>query len=189
MFWELSPDCGSNKACDPELDKEAWVSATLLDWGSCGRIAYVDQTPAGFVSYAAPTYVPRSQDFPSGPPSADAALLMTVHVAPAYSKIGLGRLLIQATADDLANRGIRALEAFGDSRSEPGACMAPADFFRSVGFKTVQADPHYPRLRMDLCQLPGWSASAGAVETMIEELLAATLTTSTTIAPSPSSRH
>ena len=30
---------------DPALEKEAWVSATLLEWGSCGKIVYVDGVP------------------------------------------------------------------------------------------------------------------------------------------------
>jgi GNAT superfamily N-acetyltransferase len=174
VFWELSPDCGNHPRGgeDPGLEKEAWVSATLLDWGSCGRIAYVDHMPAGFVTYAAPHYVPRASEFPTGPASADAALLMTAHVVPAYAQTGLGRLLVQATAQDLAKRGIRALEAFGDSRGEPGACVAPAEFFRSIGFKTVKAHPHYPRLRLDLRNVPGWGEGAGAIETAVEQWLA-----------------
>ena len=43
---------------DPGLEKEAWVSQTLLEWGSCGKLAYVDGMPAGFVMYAPPAYVP-----------------------------------------------------------------------------------------------------------------------------------
>ena len=164
VFWELSPNCGiaAPGMERSELDKEAWVSATLLDWGSCGRIAYVDDMPAGYVSYAVPRYVPRAMEFPTGPASADAALLMTAHVEPAFAHIGLGRMLVQAVADDLAARGVGALEAFGDSRNEPGACVAPADFFRAVGFKTVKAHPHYPRLRLDLPYPAGWAAVAGA---------------------------
>src|SRR3954453_22976205 len=76
VFWELDPvarertlDCG-----DPGLEKEAWVSATLLEWGSCGKIMYVDSVPAGYVLFAPPQYVPRALAFPSGPVSADAVL-------------------------------------------------------------------------------------------------------------------
>ncbi|ADD46044.1 GNAT family N-acetyltransferase [Stackebrandtia nassauensis] len=176
VFWEVAPECTGAQvrgACDdPALDKEAWVSATLLEWGSCGRIAYVDGMPAGFITYADPRYVPRAAEFPSGPASADAALLMTAHVTPAYAEIGLGRLLVQAAAHDLAKRGITALEAFGDTRGETGACVAPAEFFRAVGFKTVRAHPHYPRLRLDLRRLPGWGTGAGAIEHEVERWLA-----------------
>ena len=49
------------RACaagDPGLEKEAWVSQTLLEWGSCGKLVYVDGMPAGFVMFAPPAYVP-----------------------------------------------------------------------------------------------------------------------------------
>ena len=67
VFWELDPVSGeaASKAGKPELEKEAWISAVLLEWGSCGRVAYVDDVPAGFVLYAPPAYVPRSTAFPT----------------------------------------------------------------------------------------------------------------------------
>ena len=68
---------GGRGAGDVELEKEAWVSATLLEWGSCGKIVYVDSSPAGYLIYAPPVYVPRSLAFPTSPVSADAVLLMT----------------------------------------------------------------------------------------------------------------
>ena len=44
VFWELDPVSGEAavKAGTPALEKEAWISAVLLDWGSCGRVVYVD---------------------------------------------------------------------------------------------------------------------------------------------------
>lgn len=173
VFWELSPDCTA--VCDGAdygLDKEAWVSATLLDWGSCGRIAYVDEQPVGFVSYAAPRYVPRSAEFPTGPASPDAALLMTAHVAENYARTGLGRMLVQACAADLAERGIGALEAFGDSRGESGACVVPSGFFHAVGFRTIRSHPHYPRLRLDLAGPGGWGAGTGTADLEADAWLA-----------------
>lgn len=173
VFWELSPECRTNNTMsDPLLDKEAWLSGTLLEWGSCGRIAYVDQIPAGYVTYASSRYVPRAGQFPTGPPSPDAALLMTVHVIPPYASTGLGRLLLRAAAEELSHRGIRALEVFGDNRDESGACVAPAGFFRAVGFKTVAHHRFYPRLRLDLRTLTGWGEGAGSLETEVEQWLA-----------------
>ena len=60
VFWELDP-VAAERACasgDPELEKEAWVSQTLLEWGSCGKLIYVDGMPAGYVMFAPPAYVP-----------------------------------------------------------------------------------------------------------------------------------
>ena len=36
----------------------------LLEWGSCGKIIYVDGVPAAYVLFAPPQYVPRSVAFP-----------------------------------------------------------------------------------------------------------------------------
>ncbi|GAA4912718.1 GNAT family N-acetyltransferase [Stackebrandtia albiflava] len=187
VFWELSPECEAAMAAESSmLDKEAWLSGTLLEWGGCGKIAYIDGMPAGYISYAAARYVPRAADFPTGPASPDAALLMTAHVIPEFADTGLGRLLVRASAEDLAKRGVRALEAFGDNRGESGACVAPAGFLRAVGFKTVAPHPHYPRLRLDLRVLPGWGAGAGALEDEVERWLS---TVSLDVAPQRRARQ
>lgn len=152
VFWELSPlrAEAAREVGEPALEKEAWLSHTLLEWGGCGRIAYEGEAVAGYVTFASPKFVPRSMEFPSGPVSPDAALLMTAYVSPAYTGTGLGRQLVQTVAADVARRGIYAIETFGDARGESNACLVPADFYRSVGFKTVRYDPRYPRLRLDL---------------------------------------
>src|SRR5919108_3276845 len=156
VYWELDP-VAAERACasgDPGLEKEAWVSQTLLEWGSCGKLVYVDGMPAGYVMYAPPAYAPRSMAFPTSPVSADAALLMTAHVVAAFAGGGLGRMLVQGVARDLTKRGIKAIEAFGDAKyGESGdgedGCLAPADFFLSVGFKTVRPHRRFPRLRLE----------------------------------------
>jgi hypothetical protein len=179
VYWELDPVAAA-RACaagDPGLEKEAWVSQTLLEWGSCGKLVYVDGVPAGFVTYAPPAYVPRSLAFPTSPVSPDAVLLMTAHVVPAFAGGGLGRMLVQGVARDLSKRGIKAIEAFGDAKyGDPGlgdapvgnGCVAPADYFLSVGFKTVRPHPRYPRLRLELRTALSWKSD---VEYALEKLL------------------
>jgi hypothetical protein len=182
VFWELDP-VSAERACvagDPELEKEAWVSQTLLEWGSCGKLVYVDGMPAGYVMFAPPAYVPRSMAFPTSPVSPDAVLLTTAHVVAAFAGGGLGRMLIQGVARDLTKRGIKAIEAFGDAKfgeadeglggsaDRRGGCLAPADFFLSVGFKTVRPHSRYPRLRLELRTALSWKSD---VEYALEKLL------------------
>jgi GNAT superfamily N-acetyltransferase len=170
VFWELDPVAMDRalEAGDTRLEKESWVSATLLEWGSCGRIVYVDGVPAGFVLYAPPAYVPRSVAFPTSPVSADAVLLMTGHVLPDFQGGGLGRVLLQGVAKDLTRRGVRAIEAFGDERWTSAACVLPADHLRSVGFKTVRPHHRWPRLRLELKTAVSWRED---VEVALERLL------------------
>jgi GNAT superfamily N-acetyltransferase len=178
-FWELDPvrrqravDAG--ETCS---EKEAWVSTVLLEWGSCGRVAYVDDDPAGYVLFAPPTFLPGADAFPTAPVSEDAVLLATAMVYPQYAGAGLGRVLMQAVVKDLVKRGgIRALEAIGDTRAPGrgensyGGCVLPADYLLGVGFKTHRAHPRYPRLRLELRSAVTWRDE---VELALEKLLGA----------------
>jgi GNAT superfamily N-acetyltransferase len=193
VFWELDSVAreAAEASADVALEKEAWVSATLLDWGSCGKIVYVDSSAAGYVLYAPPAYVPRSVAFPTSPVSGDAVLLMTGRVLDEFQGGGFGRMLVQAAAKDLSRRGVRAIEAFGlatvaggDDDAPPvgpfgppvaagGArrhapCLIPADFLLSVGFKTIRPHHRFPRLRLELKNALSWRED---VEVALERLL------------------
>jgi GNAT superfamily N-acetyltransferase len=190
VYWELDPVSGerARDAGDCGLEKEAWVSDTLLEWGSCGQLVYVDGIPAGYALYAPPAYVPRSIAFATSPVSADAVLLMTARLVPEFRGGGLGRMLLQAVAREVLRRGIKAIEAFGRTAEpepdDPGwaaapptrrrseqaeySCLLPADYLLAVGFKTVRPHPHTPRLRLDVKTTVSWKED---VEYAIERLL------------------
>lgn len=170
MFWELDPVSGEAavKAGTAELEKEAWISAVLLEWGSCGRVVYVDDVPVGFVLYAPPAYVPRATAFPTSPVSPDAVQLITAWIMPGYQGQGLGRVMVQTVAKDLLRRGFRAIEAFGDAQWGEPACLLPADHLLSVGFKTVRPHPVHPRLRLELRSTLSWKED---VELALDRLL------------------
>ena len=170
VFWELGlvERERAEEAGDTALEKEAWVSTVLLQWGSCGKIAYVDGLPAGYLLCAPPAYSPRSSAFPTSPVSPDAVLLTTVFVRPEFARVGLGRLLVQGAAKDLRLRGVRAIEAFGDLRWERPACLLPAEYLLAVGFKTVRPHPRFPRLRLELRSMVSWRED---VEYALERLL------------------
>jgi GNAT superfamily N-acetyltransferase len=172
VFWELDPVSHDRavEAGDTAFEKESWVSATLLEWGSCGKVVYVDSVPAGYVMFAPPMYVPRSVAFPTSPVSADAVLLMTGYVLPEFAGGGIGRMLLQSVAKDLTRRGVKAIEAFGDLNHNPDApaCILPADHLKAVGFKTVRPHHRFPRLRLELKSAVSWRED---VEVALEKLL------------------
>ena len=174
IFWELDPALAAASITqgDPGLDKEAWLSGAMLEWGSVGQIAYVDEVPAGYVTYAPPHLVPRAAAFPTSPVSADAVILMAARVVPDFAGQGLGRVLIQSAAKDVMRRGVRAVEAFGyrgDPDSPKGRCVIPVGFLTAVGFKTVREHRTYPRLRLDLRTALTWRED---MEAAVERLLA-----------------
>jgi GNAT superfamily N-acetyltransferase len=172
VFWELAPHLReqAEEYGDTEFEKEAWVSSVLLEWGSCGRLIYCDGIPAGSVFYAPPAAVPRSAAFPTSPVSPDAVLMTSLDVLPEFRGGGLARVLVQAVAKDLTRRGVKAIEAFGDTRpdDEESSCVTPVDFLTSVGFKTVRPHPRWPRLRMELRSSITWKED---VEAALERLL------------------
>jgi GNAT superfamily N-acetyltransferase len=142
-------------------------------------VAYVDGEPAGYVLFAPPSYLPGVDTFPTAPVSEDAVLLATAMVLPEYAGSGLGRMLMQTVVKDLVKRGgIRALEAFGDTRApakgeDPGSyggCVLPADYLLRVGFKTQRPHPRYPRMRLELRSVVTWRDE---VESALERLLGA----------------
>lgn len=165
VFWEAGhrrPEPGG---------KEDWLSAVLLDWGSCGRLLYVDGEPAAFALYAPPQYVALSASPAAGQVSDDAVLLMTARVLPEFAAAGLGRVLVQSVVKDLMRRkGVRAIEAIGDAQGHEHSCVVPARFLTAVGFKTVHPHPRYPRLRLDLRSVLTWRAE---VEVALERWLGA----------------
>ena len=175
VYWEVAPHlkAQAEEYGSTEVEKEAWVSSVLLEWGSCGRIAYSDTLPVGFVFYAPPNAVPRARAFPTSPPGPDAVLLTAFQVLPEFRGGGLGRMLVQAVAKDLTKRGVKAIEAFGDAdpaetELDEHSCVVPAAFLQSVGFKTVRPHPKWPRLRLELRSASSWKED---VEAALERLL------------------
>jgi len=158
LFWELDPVRRQRveDAEAAESEKEAWLSRVLLEWGSCGRVIYVDDEAAGFVEYAPPGYFPGSASLPTAPVSEDAVQLATAQVLPAYRGAGLGRVLMQVMVKDLIERGnIRAVEAFGTRRVDDG-CLLPVAYLQRVGFKTHRAHRLQPRMRLELKSVLTW---------------------------------
>lgn len=171
LFWEVDPvrrgRAGDSETC--AALKESWVSEVLREWGSCGRVALVDDEVVGYLCYAPASYVPGAAAFPTAPVSPDAVLLTTAYVAEEYAGGGLGRLLVQGMARDLVGRGgaLRAVEAFA-THGRPQRCVLPAEFLARVGFKTHRPHPRTPRMRMEMRSLVTWK---GEVEAAIERLV------------------
>lgn len=170
--WEL--DAVSRARAEAEGDdacaaaKADWLSATLLDWGSCGQVVRVDGVVAGYALYAPPAYLPGLAAYPTAPVASDAVALAALRVEPEHSGRGLARMLVQGMATDLARRGVRAVEAIA-STDGATTCLVPAEFLLAVGFTTVRPHPRTPRLRLDLRSTVVWREDV--VEAALDRLL------------------
>jgi GNAT superfamily N-acetyltransferase len=157
LFWELGPvDRSRLDEQERIAEKESWLSSTLRDWGSCGRVVRVDGRTVGHIVYAPAAYLPGAAALPTAPTSPDAIVAATAWIEPGLRGGGLGRLLVQAMAADLVERGHTAIEAYGDTRGRTQGCVLPAEFLGSVGFKTQRAHPTTPRMRMELRTALSW---------------------------------
>ncbi|MBD3947391.1 GNAT family N-acetyltransferase [Nocardioides ganghwensis] len=157
LFWELGPvDRARLDEQERIAEKESWLSSTLRDWGSCGRVVRIDGRTVGHIVYAPAARLPGAATLPTAPGSPDAIIAATAWIEPALRRGGLGRLLVQAMAADLVGRGHTAIEAYGDTRGRTEGCVLPAEFLGSVGFKTQRAHPTTPRMRMELRTALSW---------------------------------
>lgn len=174
LHWELDAVARQRAAADgsaPE-QKQAWLAQVLLDWGSCGRVAYVDDEVAGFMLYAPPAYFGGSGSYSTAPVAEDAVQLATGAVFDPFRGQGLGRVLMQTMVKDLLQRdlhgdGVRAVEAVGSAHAHCQGCLLPVGFLQAVGFRTVRAHPRHPRLRLDVRAAVTWR---GEVESALERL-------------------
>ena len=66
LFWEMDP-VRRERVADPCAEKDAWMSEVLREWGSCGRVALVDDRPVGYLVYAPEAFVPGAAGFPTAP--------------------------------------------------------------------------------------------------------------------------
>lgn len=163
MFWIAEP--GTHEHLEAEvsrrLDKEVWLHHMLTTWGPCALTAYVTSgdnentaKPAATVFFAPPNLLPGQGNFRSGPASPDAILISNVHLDEAYVGLFLETQLVEAVIDELSRRGVKAVEAFarGDETLDSTIPVLDVEVLEETGFRCVQADPEFPRYRLELTE-------------------------------------
>lgn len=169
VFWELDPVRREQIRGHEAEEKAAWVSMMLREWGSIGRVLFIDGVPVGHLLWAPARFLPGGDTFATAPVSSDAILLAGGYLDPEHRGQGLGRVLVQAMAKDLIRHGgIGAVETFGAKRPARDVCALPVGFLLAVGFKTHRQHPSYPRMRMDLKTTVTWREE---LETAAEKIL------------------
>jgi GNAT superfamily N-acetyltransferase len=167
VFWELGGSARPRGSEDAGLQKEAWLSSLVLEWGPAGHVLTVDGTPAGYSLFAPASFLEQVRVHAARPVSRDAVLLATLAVAPEFEGQGIGRVLLQSMARDLIKRKVRAVEAFADRAWTGRACHIPVGFLEACGFQVVREHPRYPLLRMDLRTVLRWrDAREAALEAL-----------------------
>jgi len=167
VFWELGPKARPLGSDEAGLQKEAWLSSIVLEWGAAGHVLLVDGEPAAYSLYAPARFLEQASSQAARPVSRDAVLLATLSVSPRFEGQGIGRVLLQSMARDLIKRKVRAVEAFADRVWTGRNCHIPIDFLEACGFQVVREHPRYPLLRMDLRTVLRWKdAREAALEAL-----------------------
>jgi GNAT superfamily N-acetyltransferase len=184
VFWELGARARPRGSEDAALQKEAWLSSVVLEWGPAGHVVSVDGEVAGYSLYA-PTHFLDQVGFQAARPvSRDAVLLATLAVLPGFEGQGIGRVLLQTMARDLTKRKVRAVEAFADRVPAGRDCRVPARFLEASGFQVFRDHPRFPLMRMDLRTALTWKDAREAAL----EVLRVPAPAQPTLRPVPSSR-
>jgi len=167
VFWELATRARARGSEEAGLQKEAWLSSVVLEWGAAGHVLTVDGAVAGYSLFAPARFLEQVGIQAARPVSRDAVLLAALAVAPELEGQGIGRVLLQTMARDLTKRKVRAVEAFADRAWTGRNCHIPVGFLEASGFQVVREHPRYPLLRMDLRTTLRWKdAREAALEAL-----------------------
>ena len=128
--------------------KKMWIGKALAAFGSCAKIAYVDNEPAGFVEFYPVQMFPILRHMLE---NRKTILIMCVFVKREYQGQGIGSKLLQALVEDLKQRRIPyfsneraeeiAIGPWGSHAGFPEALPRFRRFFFKNGF--VEA-PDFP---------------------------------------------
>lgn len=195
IFWELDPETAAvvQSSGDPTFEKEAWLTTTLLEYGSCGFSLErsTHERAVATVLYCSREHAPGAVQLPTAPVSEDAEVLTSLFIDPGFAGIGLESLLLDAAIMSLVEREVPAVEAFGwrtdffaradvDEllegpigtvlRSATEIGLMTVSVLESAGFQVVADHPVLPRLRLEL---PPQHAllSAAAMEQLLERMV------------------
>jgi GNAT superfamily N-acetyltransferase len=188
VFWELGYKARPRASEEAGLQKEAWLSSVLLEWGPAGQVLLVDGEPAGWSLYAPARFLEQAGTQAARPVSRDAVLLATLAVDPAFEGQGIGRVLLQSMARDLIKRKVRAIEVFADRVWMGRHCHVPVAFLEASGFQVVREHPRYPLLRMDLRTVLRWKDAAEAAREALRMPVPVPVPGQPVLRPVPSTR-
>ena len=113
-YWEFPEECvdptGERKE-ELMAKKLRWFRWVNNEWGNCGKLMYADGRSIAYAQYAPATYLPRSADYDSGPPSDDAVLISCLFIPQRqFRRLGIGNQLLRSIVDELKKRREKAIE-------------------------------------------------------------------------------
>jgi hypothetical protein len=152
FYWQTTGDfSGKDMTKEMEDKRKDWFLQMENKFGcSGGSIAYYNNTPVGFVQCASAKHFPNIKEYPSGPPSEDAAFLACLYIPKKENrKKGMGTLILKTGLSQLKQLGFKAVETFA-RKSSPENPSGPLGFYLKNGFKIKRDDNDFPLVRFEL---------------------------------------
>ena len=151
IYWEFPEECADlSKKKEKMKKKVKWLQNVCRMFGTCGKIVYVDGTPAGYAQYAPPAFLPGATHYPSGLPDKDAVLISCLFIPQKkYRRMGLGSRLLSNIIDDLRKKRVKAVETFA-RKGNPNNPSGPAEFYLRNGFAIHKDDTEHPLMKLVL---------------------------------------
>lgn len=152
-YWQFPEGClaPADAAREEMLKKKSeWLASTRKNFGNCGKVLYVDGTPAGYAQYAPASFFPNSLTYSSGPPSDDAVFISCLFISDETLRgLGLGTSLLRNICNELRINGVRAVETFA-RRADPNNPSGPVRFYLKNGFRIYRNNSEFPLMRLEL---------------------------------------
>ena len=157
LYWEFPEDSEKlrkqKKPESAEEKKKEWFIKTLREFGSCGKIVYLNSASIGYAQYAPSNLLPHAFSYESGPLGRiqeGTVLLSCLYIIEEKQRgRGVGMRLLNTLITDLRDRGFKAVETFvrrGSANNPSG----PIELYLKRGFLIRdETDHEFPLVRLE----------------------------------------
>ena len=150
LYWQTSEPF-DEKMLKPEMaqQKWEWLNEVAKEFGSCIKLAYLNDVPIGFIQYAPAKFFPCVKEYASGPPSEDAVFIACLYIANKELRgKGLGTSMLENLIGKLKERRFKAIETFARRSSEDNP-SGPLKLYLKHNFKIKNDKDDFPLVRLE----------------------------------------
>jgi GNAT superfamily N-acetyltransferase len=150
LYWQTIEPF-DEKMLKPEMaqKKREWLNKVVSEFGSCIKLAYLNDVPIGFIQYAPAKFFPRIKEYASGQPSEDAIFIACLYISNKEARRkGLGTSMLENLIGELKGRGFKAVETFARESSENNP-SGPLRLYLKHNFKIKNDKNDFPLVRLE----------------------------------------
>ena len=157
LYWEFPEDFKKlrqqKKPKLAEEKKKERFTKTLREFGSCGKIVYLNSASIGYAQYAPSNLFPQAFSYESGPLGRiqeGTVFLSCLYISEERQRgRGVGMRLLNTVITDLRDRGFKAVETFA-RRGSANNPSGPIELYLKRGFQIKdETDAEFPLVRLE----------------------------------------